>query len=174
MESRQALLIVDAQVNMFDEEFPIFESNRIINVLSNLIAKAHTKAVPVIYVRNNGDEGEPDEPGTPGWEIHPAITPQADDVVIDKQGPDAFDKTDLALILEKQNIGNLIIAGMQTEMCIASSARRAVELGYDVILVENGHSTFNFEDLNAAKEIRRVNREMSAIAKVESADSITF
>ena len=174
MNSLQALVIVDAQVNMFDEKFSVFDGDRIINVLANLIDKARAEDVPVIYVRNNGDEGEPDEPGTLGWEIHPSITPQSDDIVIDKQGPDAFDKTNLEKILKKQRISNLVIAGMQTEMCVASSSRRAVDLGYKVILVEDGHSTFNFDDLNAEEEISRVNREMRAMAEVKTADRIVF
>ncbi|MAT41396.1 MAG: cysteine hydrolase [Anaerolineaceae bacterium] len=174
MNPRQVLIIIDAQVNMFDENFSIFDSDRIINVLSSLIDKAHEKNVPVIYVRNNGDDGEPDQPGTPGWEIHPSIKPQVDDIVIDKQGPDAFHNTDLAKVLKKQGITDLVIAGMQTEMCVETSSRRAVELGYDVILVEDGHSTFNFDDLNAENEISRVNREIKAIAKIVKADNIEF
>ena len=174
MTSQQALVIVDAQVNMFDEEFSIFDADRIISVLSNLIDKARAKDIPVIYVRNNGGEGEPDELGTPGWEIHPSITPQSNDVVIDKQGPDAFDNTNLEKTLKEQGIDNLVIAGMQTEMCVESSSRRAVELGYKVVLVEDGHSTFNFDDFNAEDEISRVNSEMRAIAEVKTADSIAF
>jgi len=70
MRNISALLILDAQVNMFDESFQIHRADEIISTLSGLIEKARSKDIPVIYLRNNGPAGEPDEPGTPGWDIH--------------------------------------------------------------------------------------------------------
>jgi len=174
MNPSEALLIVDAQVNMFDEEFSIYKADSMIKVLSSLIEKARAKAVPVIYLRNNGGEGEPDEMGTPGWEIHLAIMPAAEEIVIDKQGPDAFENTKLKGHLEELGIKQLVIAGMQTEMCVEATTRRAVELGFDVNLVEDGHSTFDFDDIKAVDEIARVNNELSEIARVVNAEIIAF
>lgn len=68
MNTKTALLVIDSQVNMFDESFHIYQADKIISTLSNLIEKARSKDVPVIYLRNNGPAGEPDETGTPGWE----------------------------------------------------------------------------------------------------------
>ena len=174
MKTSQALVILDAQANMFDEEFCIYKADRIIKVLSSLIEEARGKGVLVIYMRNNGGEGEPDEKGTPGWEIHPLLRPTAKDIVIDKQNPDAFENTSLKGYLEAQGIEQLVIAGMQTEMCVETSVRRAVELGYEIIVVEDGHSTFDFDDMKAVDEINRVNVELQAIAQVVSADKIEF
>jgi nicotinamidase-related amidase len=172
MKSSQALMIIDAQVNMFDENFSIYQGDRIIKILSLLIDKARAKGVSAIYVRNNGGEGEPDEVGTEGWEIHPAILPRAKETVIDKQGADAFENTNLREILEEENIKELIIAGMQTEVCIESTTKRAIELGYKIVLVEDGHSTFDFDDMNAIDEINRVNRELRPLVNLLKAENI--
>lgn len=174
MNAKQALLIVDAQVNMFDESFSIFKANEIINTLRSLILRAREKSIPVIYVRNNGGEGEPDQPGTPGWEIHPSFAPNEKEIVIDKQGADAFHETELEKELGKQGIKQLVFAGMQTEMCITTSVRRAIEMGYEVILVSDGHSTFDFDDMSAIDAINTLNNEIGSIAKVENAHSIEF
>lgn len=174
MRKVQALVIVDAQVNMFDEEFSIYEGDRIIKVLSGLIEKARHKGVSVIYLRNDGGEGEPDEMGTPGWEIHPSISPIPNEVIIDKQSPDAFENTNLQKHLEERVIERLVIAGMQTEMCVETSTRRAIELGYEVVLVEDGHSTFDFDDMKAVDEIRRVNAEFGKLAQVVLAKDVEF
>ena len=91
MNSKQALIIVDAQVNMFAGKFSLFEGERMLAVLASLVHRARAKAVPVIFVRNNGAAGDPDLPGSPGWQIHPALAPLAGEAVIDKSGPDAFD-----------------------------------------------------------------------------------
>lgn len=172
MNSKLALIIVDAQVNMFAGKFALFQGERVLAVLSSLIHRARAKAVPVIFIRNNGTAGDPDLPGSPGWQIHPSLAPLAGEVVIDKSGPDAFDGTNLAQRLENERVRQLVIAGMQTEMCVETSTRRAVELGYKVILIEDGHSTFDFDDLNAADEIDRVNREIGQIADVKNADAM--
>ncbi len=174
MKASQALVVLDAQVNMFDEEFSIYESERIIQVLSSLIKEARRKGVIVIYVRNNGGEGEPDEMGTSGWEIHSSLKPAEKDVIVDKQSPDAFENTNLKEYLESQGIQKLVIAGMQTEMCVETSVRRASEIGYEIIVVEDGHSTFDFDDMVAIDEINRVNTELRTIAQVVRAENIGF
>ena len=159
---------------MFDEKFSIYDGDRIVLVLSGLVEKARVKGVSVIYLRNDGGEGEPDEVGTPGWEIHPLIRPMPNEVIVDKQGPDAFENTNLQIYLEERGIERLVIAGMQTEMCVKTSAHRAIELGYEVVLVEDGHSTFDFDDLKAVDEIRRVNAEFRKLAQVVFAKNIKF
>lgn len=174
MNTSQALVILDAQVNMFDEEFSVYEGERIVGVLSSLIVAARSQGVSVIYVRNSGGEGEPDEKGTPGWEIHPVLKPTTTEIVIDKDSPDAFENTNLQAHLAAQGIKKLVVGGMQTEMCVDTSVRRAIELGYEVVLVEDGHSTFDFDDLKAVDKISQVNTGLRAIAQVVKAENIVF
>jgi len=100
--------------------------------------------------------------------------PTAKEIVIDKQGSDAFENTKLKGHRDKQGIKQRVIAGMQTEMCVESSARRAVEFGYELIIVEDGHSPFDFDDMKTVDEIARVNNELSEIAQVENAENIAF
>ena len=73
---------------------------------------------------------------------------------------------------EEENIKELIIAGMQTEVCIESTTKRAIELGYKIVLVEDGHSTFDFDDMNAIDEINRVNRELRPLVNLLKAENI--
>jgi nicotinamidase-related amidase len=127
-----------------------------------------------IYVQNNGSEGEPDMPGTPGWQIHPAVTPETGDIVIQKRTPDSFHETNLQSELEARQIRRLIIAGMQTDMCIDATSRRAHELGYDVTLVKDAHSTFDGGGRTAAQIIAQYNDALRAVVKVEEASNITF
>ena len=174
MNTKTALLVIDAQVNMFDESFQIYQADRIISTISGLIEKARASKVPVIYLRNNGPEGEPDEPGTTGWEIHPSFAPEAGEIVIDKFTSDSFHETELKEELDKLGIQRLLIAGMQTEMCVDTTARKAVELGYEVTLVRDGHSTFDFEDAKAVDTIKQFNEEISEIAKVVNSDDLEF
>jgi nicotinamidase-related amidase len=174
MNNRMALLIIDAQVNMFADEMHVHDPDRLIETIHTLAERARVSGIPVLYVRNNGGEGDPDEPATPGWEIYPALAPRPGEQVIDKAGPDAFEATGLQETLQAKRIGCLVLTGMQTELCIDITCRRALDLGYQVIVVEDGHSTFDFEKMKAVDAIEKYNRELGRIATVQKAAEIKF
>jgi nicotinamidase-related amidase len=172
--SRTALLIVDAQVDMFVPGSSVHAGETVLKTLSALIARARRAGIPVIYVQNNGGEGDPDQPGTPGWEIHPALAPFDRDLVFQKSSPDAFDLTGLREELVRRGIGRVIIAGLQTEYCIDATCRGARALGYEVVLVSDGHSTYDTEKLPAVEVITRHNASLGALATVLESGSIEF
>ncbi|MFX1391482.1 MAG: cysteine hydrolase family protein [Promethearchaeota archaeon] len=174
MNKNQVLLIIDAQINMFNEEFSVYQANQLIKRLQHLVKQARLKNVPVIWVRNNGGKGEPDEPRTHGWKIHPSLRPKKGEIVVDKYKPSAFKGTNLLLELMQNRITDLVIAGMQTEICINSTVRQAVEFGFNVIIVEDGHSTFDSKEMKAIEIIERYNKELNDIAKIVKTENIIF
>lgn len=174
MGQNKVLLVLDTQANMFDDEFHVYDGDRILEVISSLAEKARSVGARIIYVRNNGSLGEPDEPGTPGWEIHSKVAPREGDVVLDKSSSDAFEGTGLQKRLEAQGIRKLVVAGMQTEMCVAETCRKAAELGYEVTLVEDGHTTFDWEEIRAIDAIAKHNAELSELADIRPAAEIEF
>jgi nicotinamidase-related amidase len=171
-----ALLIIDAQVNMFKPE-PVYRSEEVLANLRDLIGRARAAGAPVIFVRHNGGSDDPDEPHTPGWKIHPALAPKADEVIIDKYKSDSFYQTPLAGILAAQGIRNLIIAGMQTEYCIDTAVRRARSMDYAVTLAADAHSTYPGDHpgaLTAEQVIAHYNSTLTGYAKVKPAAEISF
>jgi nicotinamidase-related amidase len=174
MKNKLALLVLDVQVNMFDPEFHVVDGDRVLATIGALVAQARAAGAPVIYVRNDGGPGEPDERGTPGWEIHPQIAPLEGDIVLDKSGPDAFEGTDLGQELQKRRVGSLVIVGMQTELCVNTTCRRAAQLGFEVTLVRDGHTTFDWDEIDAVDAIRKYNAELSTVANVRPASRISF
>ncbi len=155
--SETALLIIDMQAGNFSEPDPIHKGSELLRKVKNLIAKARSAQRPIIYVKNNGGKGEPDEYGTPGWKIHPIIRPTEADMVIQKQTPDAFHETSLHHELSSRRIKKLFIAGLQTEYCIDTTCRRAFTLGYEVTLVKDAHSTWDSSLLKANQIIAHHN-----------------
>lgn len=173
--TNSALLILDAQVNMFDADMPVFQANECLANLIYLTDLARAKHIPVIFVMNEGGPGDPDEHGTPGWMLHPDLGPYSGDIVLAKHTPDAFMGTQLHEVLEESEINQLVIAGMQTELCIAATCRRALDMGYEVILVKDCHSTFDFPgDISAYEKICRCNLEFQSIIPVLPHLQITF
>ena len=151
--TNHALIILDTQFgNFIDPKYPIFKGEVLISKIKSLVDKMRSVQIPVIYIQHNGGNGDPDEPGTEGWEIHPSIAPHKRDLVIQKSTPDAFYDTSLKNELDSREIKKIIIAGLQTEYCIDTTCRRAFSLNFEVTLVEDAHSTRD-SDLLTAKQI---------------------
>lgn len=157
MQLKTALLIIDAQMAMFVENDPVYQSEALLEKLCQLITRARKAGVPVIYVQHNTGQGGDLAYGSPAWQIHPAVAPFPGEVVVHKRHPDSFQETTLQSELEEKGIKRLIIAGMQTEFCIDTTCRRAYSLGYEVILVEDAHSTWNNNVLQAPQIIAHHN-----------------
>ncbi len=174
MNNDFALLIIDMQVGMFAETDPIYEENVLLERIQGLIAKARTCGVPVVYVQHNAGVGNPLEPNTTGWNIHPAIAPVQEDVIIQKTTPDAFYETKLQLELETKGIRKLVLTGIQTELCVDTTCRRAFSLGYDVIVAKDAHSTSNRGKLTATQIIDHHNDLLRWFADTEESINIVF
>jgi len=172
--SKTALVILDAQVNMFAEGSSVFQAERLLMTIAGLVARSRRAGIPVIFVQNNGTEGAPDMPGTPGWQIHPALAPAQTDIVIQKHTPDAFFETNLQRELSRRKIRRLVIAGFQTDLCIDATCHRAAILGYDVILVRDGHSTFDSDGITAGQIIEQYNLALRPILRLVSSGEIHF
>src|SRR5438876_7945442 len=84
VSSQTALLLIDVQVNMFHPASPVEGSVPLLERLHGLLQRARGTGAPVVLVRNTGRAGDPDEPGTSGWELHSELQPARGDVVLDK------------------------------------------------------------------------------------------
>jgi streptothricin hydrolase len=163
MNNNTALLIIDAQVNMFDPKHSVYEASEVLNRLQKLLSLARASGTQIVFIQNNGQEGEADQPRTTGWLLHSDLAVQNGDLVVQKSTNDIFQQTGLADRLRRQGVQKLIIAGLQSEYCIAASCRMAHELGFGVTLVSDAHSTYDQAGESAADIRERINRELKAI-----------
>lgn len=109
--------------------------------IAGVIDRARRASVPVIYVQHDGGSGHRLQPQTPGWAIRDEVQPHPGDLVIHKRACDAFFETTLDSELRATHVEQLVICGCMTQYCIDTSVRRAVSLGYDVVLAGDGHTT---------------------------------
>lgn len=157
MNTRSALLIVDVQQGIFAiPDNRVYNEDRLLDNIEQLISKARERDIPVIYVQHQDDDDL--VKGTTGWEIHSRVAPLATDTVVHKKYSDAFFQTDLDRILKKKGINQMIMAGLQTEFCIDTTCRRAFSMGYDVILARDAHSTVDGKVLKAPDIVRHHNQ----------------
>lgn len=92
-----------------------------------------------------GDEGPMGRlliDGEPGNAIIDALTPIEGEVELCKPGKGAFYATDLENILRSRNVGQLIVTGVTTEVCVQTTMREANDRGYEVLLVEDGTESY--------------------------------
>lgn len=170
---KAALVIIDVQVALVDEL--LFKGNELLKNISYLIQKARLSNIPIIYIQHTEDDNEVMGKGKEGWKIHPKITPAKDDIVILKYTPDSFHETSLHEELSSKNIKKLLITGLQTEYCVDTTCRSAFRLGYETILVEDGHSTYDTEVLTASEIIEHHNMILSDwFVQLKSYDEVEF
>jgi nicotinamidase-related amidase len=171
---KKALLVIDVQNGMFQEGNVVHKGDRLLQNLKGLITQARSTETPVIYVQHNAPVGKPLEYGTRGWEIHPGISPNNQDVVIQKTTPDSFFNTSLDEELKRQGIEQLVIVGIQTEACVDTTCRRAFSMKYKVTLVSDAHSTWDSQEITAQQIINHHNGVLRWFADVYPSKDIKF
>lgn len=175
MNTDTALMIIDVQLGMFDERFPVVNGEALLGTVKKLLERARAAGTPVIFIQHNGQGEDPLRPDLPGWAIHPAIQPLPGETVLQKDHPDAFQDTRLQTVLQGLGVKNLVAAGIQTEFCVDTTCRRAYSLGYTVTLAQDGHSTWDSEALTAAQIIAHHNLTLGGwFVKLLPAEEIHF
>ena len=153
---KTVLLVIDIQQALIDEH-PVRMDEFLMNV-HMLMNAAHQGGTEVGYVRHDGGEGDVLAYGLPGWEIERSIIPREGERIFDKRFRSAFLKTGLHEYLQEQQITRLILCGMQTEYCVATSAIVAFELGYEVIIPSGATTTYSNPFLSCEKLINYYER----------------
>lgn len=154
--SHGALLIIDVQRGIFEKSTPVYLAEQLLENLNLLIDKAHAQSVPVIFVQHAKESFL--KKGSDAWQLHPAIQPRNDEVIIHKCHGDAFVETDLQAELDKRDVSILVITGLVTQGCIRATSLGALGKDYQVILISDGHSTYS---KGAAKLIEQWNQTLN-------------
>jgi ureidoacrylate peracid hydrolase len=92
--------------------------------------------------------------GTWGGQIRPEFTPRPGEIVAQEHWcSSGFANTDLDLQLKKHGIHQLIVIGLLAHTCVESTVRFAVELGYEVTMVQDATASYTEEQMHAALRI---------------------
>jgi nicotinamidase-related amidase len=174
MSTKKAVLIIDAQVAFFHLSKPLYKKDSVLGNIQALIDRARARAVPIIFLQHSGGHSRIFEKGSAGWQIHPLISPQENDTIIEKHTPDAFHETPLEHCLNQLSVRSIVVCGFATEGCVDTTVRRAASLGFNIELASDAHSTTDGDVLQANQIIDHHNSVLSTIAEVKSAHQISF
>ncbi|CAN5729699.1 cysteine hydrolase family protein [soil metagenome] len=145
---KSALLVIDVQRALCQGDYAAFEAERVIQRINLVAGKARAAGVPVVFIQHEANDGLL-EPDTDGWRLAEGLDALESDLYLRKKASDAFHQTSLGATLQELGVTDLVICGLQSEFCVDTTTRRALALGYPVILVADGHSTMDNAVLSA-------------------------
>ena len=112
--------------------------------IAALLSAWRAAGAPVLHVRH--ESASPDgvfRRGTPAFDFKPEAEPVDGEPVVDKRVNNAFIGTGLEERLRSTGIGALVIAGLTTDHCCATTARMAGDLDFETWFVSDATATFD-------------------------------
>ena len=154
-----ALVVVDMQVGVLANAW---ETARIINNVALAVSRARAEGVPVIWVQHSDEELQHN---STLWQLVPELVPAEGEARVNKHFNSSFEQTELEAVLKGLGVSRLVLAGAATNWCIRATAHAALERGYDLTLISDGHTTetIEFDDgmvIEAATLIKELNVAM--------------
>ena len=145
---RSAIIIIDVQRGLFDNNPRPFEADEIVRRINRITDRARNSNIPVIFVQHEQSTGLL-EYESEGWELQRGLVVEDNDYKVRKTTPDSFLRTNLEVLLKSFGVENLILCGYASEFCVDTTVRRAAALGYSVHLVSDTHTTHDKKHASA-------------------------
>ncbi|WP_460129264.1 cysteine hydrolase family protein [Pseudomonas sp. H1_D05] len=174
-----ALLIIDVQRALCSGEYQCYDIQRVLDTINGLSARARQAGVRVVLIQHE-EEDSPLAHGAEGWQLAEGLETSPKDLRVRKTTRDSFYQTDLGKFLPGEDFERLVICGLQTDYCVNATVRRAHELGYDVVLAADAHSTVDNGNMSAEDIIAEHNKDLAhltgSVARIDvkPAADITF
>ncbi|MBR2916958.1 MAG: cysteine hydrolase [Oscillospiraceae bacterium] len=149
------LLVVDTQKAITNEklyEFDLFKKR-----VNELINKARSNGIEVIFVRHDDGIGCELSKGNEGFEIYEDFKPENNELIFDKTVNSSFKNTGLLEYLKEKNEDTVIVVGLQTDYCIDATIKAGFEHGFKMIVPENTNSTFDNQYMTAEETYKYYN-----------------
>jgi nicotinamidase-related amidase len=116
----------------------------------------------VIFIQHESGPGYL-EHGSPAWQLATGLEVRPSDLRVRKTTPDSFLRTDLQSLLEERQVQRVVVCGMHTEFCVDTTTRKALALGYPVVLVADAHTSAGNEALSPQQVIAHHNATLTHI-----------
>ena len=151
--------------------FPQVEKNGSVGNARRALETARQRGMPVIYVNIAWRPGFPELPdntcgllkeakdndeclvGSWGADVIDELKPEGTEIIVINFGSDGFEGTDLDLILRNRGIKSLYVVGQCIEHVVATTVKRAVNMGYSATILKDCTSGFTDQNYDAMVEI---------------------
>jgi nicotinamidase-related amidase len=151
--------------------FPQVEKNGSVGNARRALETARQRGMLVIYVNIAWRPGFPELPdntcgllkeakdndeclvGSWGADVIDELKPEGNEIIVINFGSDGFEGTDLDLILRNRGIKSLYVVGQCIEHVVATTVKRAVNMGYSATVLKDCTSGFTDQNYDAMVEI---------------------
>jgi len=134
---RTALLVIDVQTAWLNTRAKTVDGVRIEEKIVSVLELVRPAGIPIIFVVDVSRRGIESERRLA---VADPIEVLEDDLVIEKRYQNGFMMTSLEDELRAIGITTLLIAGFASHECVRSTVKGAVRAGFEVIIIEDGHS----------------------------------
>ncbi|QOZ26937.1 cysteine hydrolase family protein [Bradyrhizobium sp. CCBAU 51753] len=124
------LVLIDIQNEYLAGPLALPDANAAIARATALLARARESGAAIFHIAHRGKPGSLFDRGADRGAIVAPLAPRAGEAVIEKELPNAFAGTDLKVQLDATGRKELVLAGFMTHMCVSSTARAALDLGF--------------------------------------------
>ena len=141
--------------------YPQVKKNNSIQNAKKVLNAARKKGMLIIFVNIGWRKGFPELPakqyypllqgakdnnkgimGTWGIKVIDELKPKEGEIIVINFGSDSFESTDLDLILRSNNIGHIYVSGQCIEHVVATTVKRAANIGYNSTILKDCMSGF--------------------------------
>lgn len=137
--TNKALLVIDAQNVILKD---CYQRDEKLAKLAQAVEKARANRTPVLWIQHSDQEIIE---GSQDWEIVDELSPEQNEPVIGKHFRSSFVETDLHVRLQAIGVGHIIVGGAESNNCVRHTIHSALDLGYDVTLLQDAHTAISFE-----------------------------
>ncbi|OAA65579.1 Isochorismatase-like protein [Niveomyces insectorum RCEF 264] len=174
-DARTALFVIDIQNDLArDPNTQIPHADRVVSAgreilpsarraIANAEAKGARSPLTIVFVQHEEDDG-PLLRGSEAWGLVFPPQPGAhEERLVAKTTRDTFDSNpNLAQKLRDDGVARIVAFGIQSECCVLSTCRGALEAGFQVTLLRGAHSTYDSDGKSAVEIEREVESELQA------------
>jgi nicotinamidase-related amidase len=154
----KALVIVDMQNGIFDKHIKVFNEGILINNINQLLDYFHDANWPVVFVRFTGCNILKEN--SQAWEIIDKLHLKNEDLIINKQGSDAFEVESFTDFLQSHCISEIVVTGVFSHGCVQSTVVGGYRRGYEMFLAKDAHSNIAIQ---APRIIASVNQRLKTM-----------
>lgn len=144
--AESAVVMIDAQLEYVTGRLPLTGIGPALAVGAELLAAARNAGRPIIHIQHRGRADGLFGPDSAFFAIAPEVAPVGDEPVIEKVVPNAFADGALDARLKALGVGNIVIAGFMTHLCVSTTARAALDLGYGCTVLGPACATRDLPD----------------------------
>jgi nicotinamidase-related amidase len=140
------LVLIDLQYEYLAGPVALPDARRAILNTARLLVRARAAGTSIFHIAHKGRPGGMFDRSAERGAIVSELAPLPGEPVVEKALPNAFAGTDLQARLAATERKDIVLAGFMTHMCVSSTARAGLDLGYRITVDANSCATRDLPD----------------------------